>query len=115
MQISSTELANQLQLAKNTVEKYLDLLSKVFVLFKIEGFIRNLRKEITKSSRWYFYDYGIRNGPINNFNRLNIRNDVGDLRENYLASERLKKQHSKKVKTNTYFWRTYDRQELDWL
>jgi hypothetical protein len=108
-------LANQLQLAKNTVEKYLDLLSKVFVLFKIEGFSRNLRKEITKSSRWYFYDNGIRNGIINNFNRLNIRNDVGDLWENYLASERLKKQHYKKVKTNNYFWRTYDRQELDWL
>jgi len=114
-EVSVQELANQLQLAKNTVEKYLDLLSKVFVLFKIEGFSRNLRKEITKSSRWYFYDNGIRNGIINNFNRLNIRNDVGDLWENYLASERLKKQHYKKVKTNNYFWRTYDRQELDWL
>jgi len=87
-------------LAKNTVEKYLDLLSKVFILFKIEGFSRNLRKEITKSRRWYFYDNGIRNGLINNFNRLNIRNDVGDLWENYLASERLKKQHYKKIKTN---------------
>jgi len=114
-EVSVQELANQLQLAKNTVEKYLDLLSKVFILFKIEGFSRNLRKEITKSSRWYFYDNGIRNGLINNFNRLNIRNDVGDLWENYLASERLKKQHYKKVKTNNYFWRTYDRQELDWL
>jgi len=114
-EVSVQELANQLQLAKNTVEKYLDLLSKVFILFKIEGFSRNLRKEITKSSRWYFYDNGIRNGLINNFNRLNIRNDVGDLWENYLASERLKKQHYKKIKTNNYFWRTYDRQELDWL
>lgn len=114
-EVSVQELANQLQLAKNTVEKYLDLLSKVFILFKIKGYSRNLRKEITKSSRWYFYDNGIRNGLINNFNPLNIRNDVGDLWENYLASERLKKQHYKKVKTNNYFWRTYDRQELDWL
>src|SRR5690554_7362764 len=114
-EVSLQELGNQLQLSKNTVERYLDLLSKVFVLFKVEGFSKNLRKEITKSSRWYFYDNGIRNALINNFNTLKMRNDVGDLWENYLAAERVKNQHYKKIKACNYFWRTYDRQELDWV
>lgn len=114
-EVSIQELANQLQLSKNTVSNYLDLLSKVFILFKIEGFSRNLRKEIVKSSRWYFYDNGIRNAIINNFNTLDLRNDVGVLWENYLAYERIKKQNYQKIKTSNYFWRTYDQQELDWL
>ncbi len=114
-EVSIQELANQLQLSKNTVANYLDLLSKVFILFKVEGFSKNLRKEIVKSSRWYFYDNGIRNAVINNFNNLDLRNDVGDLWENYLAYERIKKQQYQKIKTNNYFWRTYDQQELDWL
>lgn len=114
-EVSIQELANQLQLSKNTVANYLDLLSKVFILFKVEGFSRNLRKEIVKSSRWYFYDNGIRNAIINNFNTLDSRNDVGDLWENYLAYERIKKQNYQKIKANNYFWRTYDQQELDWL
>ena len=114
-EVSLQELGNQLNLSKNTVEKYLDLLSKVFVIFKIEGFSRNLRKEITKSSRWYFYDNGIRNAILNNFNTLNNRTDIGDLWENYLASERIKKQHYQKIVKQNYFWRTYDQQELDWL
>ncbi|HMR19147.1 MAG TPA: AAA family ATPase [Sphingobacterium sp.] len=114
-EVSLQELGNHLQLSKNTVERYLDLLTKVFVLFKAEGFSRNLRKEITKTSRWYFYDNGIRNALLNNFNRLHMRSDVGDLWENYLASERIKKQHYHKMKVRNYFWRTYDQQELDWL
>ncbi|MFV5701389.1 ATP-binding protein [Flavobacterium sp. XS2P12] len=114
-EVSLQELANQLQMSKNTVANYLDLLSKVFIIFKVEGFSRNLRKEIVKSSRWYFYDNGIRNGIINNFNRLDSRTDVGDLWENYLAVERVKKQNYLRIKTNNYFWRTYDQQELDWL
>ena len=114
-EVSVQELGNQLQLSKNTVANYLDLLSKVFIIFKVEGFSRNLRKEITKTSRWYFTDNGIRNAIINNFNTLNNRTDVGDLWENYLASERIKKQNYHKIKTNNYFWRTYDQQELDWL
>lgn len=114
-EVSLQELANQLQMSKNTVRNYLDLLSKVFIIFKVEGFSRNLRKEIVKSSRWYFYDNGIRNGIINNFNRLDSRTDSGDLWENYLAVERVKKQNYLKIKTNNYFWRTYDQQELDWL
>lgn len=114
-EVSLQELATQLQMSKNTVANYLDLLSKVFVLFKIEGFSRNLRKEVVKSSRWYFYDNGIRNGVINNFNTIQNRNDIGQLWENYLASERIKKQHYQKIRNNNYFWRTYDQQELDWL
>lgn len=114
-EVSLLELATQLQLSKNTVANYLDLLSKVFILFKVEGFSRNLRKEITKSSRWYFYDNGIRNGIINNFNILENRNDIGALWENYLVSERVKHQNYNKNFTLNYFWRTYDQQELDWL
>jgi predicted AAA+ superfamily ATPase len=114
-EVSLLELATQLQISKNTVANYLDLLAKVFVLFKVEGFSRNLRKEVVKSSRWYFYDNGIRNGIINNFNKIENRNDIGGLWENYLASERIKKQHYEKTRTNNYFWRTYDQQELDWL
>ena len=114
-EVSLQELGNQLQISKNTVERYLDLLSKVFVLYKINGFSRNLRKEITKSSRWYFYDNGIRNALINNFNRLDMRNDTGELWENYIAYERIKKQNYQKLKKENYFWRTYDQQELDWV
>jgi uncharacterized protein len=114
-EVSLQELARQLGISKNTVESYLDLLSKVFVIYKVPGFSRNLRKEITKSNRWYFFDNGIRNAIIGNFTRLETRTDVGALWENYLASERVKYQnYSKKTVTN-YFWRTYDQQELDWL
>lgn len=114
-EVSLQELARQLGISKNTVESYLDLLSKVFVIYKVPGFSRNLRKEITKSNRWYFYDNGIRNAIIGNFTRLDSRTDVGALWENYLASERMKYQsYTQKTVTN-YFWRTYDQQELDWL
>lgn len=114
-EVSLQELGNQLQLSKNTVERYLDLLSKVFVIYKVNGFSKNLRKEITKTSRWYFADNGIRNALIKNFNRLDNRTDTGELWENYLASERIKKQHYRQMVTTNYFWRTYDQQELDWL
>ncbi|MFN3640727.1 MAG: ATP-binding protein, partial [Flavobacterium sp.] len=114
-EVSLQELGNQLKMSKNTVERYLDLLSKVFVVFKVEGFSRNLRKEITKTSRWYFYDNGVRNAILNNFNMLQNRTDIGQLWENYLVSERVKKQHYHKMFKQNYFWRTYDQQELDWL
>ena len=113
--VSLLELGRQIGISKNTVEKYLDLLSKVFVLFKIEGFSRNLRKEITKSSKWYFYDNGIRNALIANFNMPDLRSDTGQLWENFLASERLKHQQYKRLKINNFFWRTYDHQEIDWI
>ncbi len=114
-EVSLQELARQLGISKNTVESYLDLLSKVFVIYKVPGFSRNLRKEITKSNRWYFIDNGIRNAVINNFTRLENRTDVGALWENYLAAERIKNQNYKEKTVSNYFWRTYDQQELDWL
>ena len=114
-EVSLQELARQLGISKNTVESYLDLLSKVFVVYKVPGFSRNLRKEITKSNRWYFYDNGIRNAIIANFSRLDSRTDVGALWENYLASERVKFQNYTQKTVTNYFWRTYDQQELDWL
>lgn len=114
-EVSLQELARQLGISKNTVESYLDLLSKVFVIYKVGGFSRNLRKEITKSNRWYFYDNGIRNCIIGNFNRLEIRTDIGALWENYLASERIKYQNYTQKTVTNYFWRTYDQQELDWV
>jgi hypothetical protein len=114
-EVSLQELARQLGISKNTVERYLDLLSKVFVIYKVAGFSRNLRKEITKSNRWYFCDNGIRNGIINNFTLLENRTDVGALWENYLATERIKYQIYTQQSSTNYFWRTYDQQELDWL
>lgn len=110
---SLNELGGQLGMSKNTVERYLDLLEKVFVVYKVRGFSRNLRKEVTKNHRYFFYDTGIRNALIGNFNLLNVRNDIGQLWENYLVTERMKKGHYSGQATNWYFWRTYDRQEID--
>lgn len=114
-EVSYQELGKQLSISKNTVEKYLDLLSKVFIIHKVEGFSRNLRKEISKSSRWYFYDNGIRNAIVANFNHLVVRNDIGLLWENYMISERIKFQQYNRMIVNNYFWRTYDQQEIDWV
>lgn len=114
-EVSLQELGSQLQMGKNTVERYLDLLSKVFVIFKLRGFSRNLRKEVAKMNRWYFYDNGIRNAIIGNFNRLNLRNDTGELWENYLISERMKYQSYTGMFAANYFWRTYTHQEIDWV
>ncbi|HXK50220.1 MAG TPA: ATP-binding protein [Clostridiales bacterium] len=114
-EVSYHELGNQLSMSKNTVEKYIDLLSKVFIIFKVEGFSRNLRKEISKSPRWYFYDNGIRNTLAANFNELSLRNDTGQLWENYAISERIKFQNANRMTVNNYFWRTYDQQEIDWV
>ena len=101
--------------SKNTVEKYLDLLSKVFIVHKVEGFSKNLRKEISKSPRWYFYDNGIRNAIVANFNPIDLRDDLGLLWENYIISERFKYQNNTGMTVNNYFWRTYDQQEIDWV
>ena len=114
-EVSYQELARQLSIGKNTVERYLDLLSKIFILYKVNGYSRNLRKEISKSSKWYFYDNGIRNAVIANFNPLELRNDTGQLWENYIISERLKQQKYRHITVNNFFWRTYDRQEIDWI
>ncbi|MFN8347008.1 MAG: ATP-binding protein [Spirosomataceae bacterium] len=112
-EVSLLELGNQLEMSKNTVKKYLDLLEKVYVLKKVRGFSKNLRKEITKNSRWYFWDNGVRNAIIGDFKPLAFRNDVGELWENYLMYERLKKNKYAGKHQQTYFWRTYDQQEID--
>jgi len=114
-EVSYTELASSLSMSKNTAERYLDLLEKAFVLQKLSGFSRNLRSEITKNCRYYFLDNGIRNALINNFNPLQLRNDVGELWENYLVLERLKRQEYLGQSANNYFWRTYRQQELDFV
>lgn len=114
-EVSMQELGKQLGISKNTVDRYLDLLSKVFIIFKVQGFSRNLRKEIVKNHRWYFYDNGILNVFLNNFNMPEMRQDVGLLWENYCIAERLKTLAYQKSHANTYFWRTYDQQEIDWI
>jgi len=114
-EVSHNELATQLSMSKTTVEKYLDLLEKTFVLINIRGFSRNLRSEVTKSSRYYFCDNGVRNVLINNFNPLSLRNDIGTLWENYLVMERIKKQNCLRLWSNNYFWRTYDQKEIDFV
>jgi predicted AAA+ superfamily ATPase len=111
--VSFAELGKQLSMSKNTVERYLDLLEKVFVIYRLSGFSRNLRKEITKSQRYFFYDTGVRNALIGNFNPLAVRNDLGELWENYIITERMKRQEYLRKVTNSYFWRTYDKKEID--
>lgn len=112
-EVSTTELATSLALNRSTVERYLDLLEKVFVIFKVNGFSRNLRKEVIKNSRIYFYDNGVRNSLIQNFNPLALRNDVGQLWENFLVMERRKVNQFAGRNVNSYFWRTYDQKEID--
>ncbi len=112
-EVSLNELGNSLDLAKQTVEKYLDLLEKTFVIKKVRGFSRNLRKEVSKTARYYFLDNGVLNSIGNSFNPIKLRNDTGALWENYLFSERLKKQQYHNIYSNNYFWRTYDMQEID--
>lgn len=112
-QVSTVELANNLQLNKGTVERYLDLLSKVFIIYPLTGYSNNLRKEITKSKKWYFFDNGIRNALIGNFNPLELRNDIGQLWEQYMLSERIKYNSYRNYQPQYFFWRTYDGQEID--
>ena len=114
-EVSLNELGNSLGIAKQTVARYLDLLEKAFIIKKIGGFSKNLRKEITKTSRYYFFDNGIRNAIINNFNPIEQRNDIGMLWENFLVMERIKKQHYHQIYSNNYFWRTYDQKEVDFV
>ena len=112
-EVSYDELGTQLGMSKNTVERYLDLLSKVFVVYRVGAFARNIRKEVCKAGKWYFYDNGVRNAILNNFSPLAVRNDVGHLWENYFLSERRKYIHNNLKYIEQYFWRTYDKQELD--
>jgi predicted AAA+ superfamily ATPase len=111
--VSLAEIGRQLGMSKNTVERYLDLLEKVFVIFRLGGFSRNLRKEITKSSRYYFYDSGVRNAVVGMFNPLKLRDDAGRIWENYIVSEMRKHREYQRRSSRFYFWRTYDKKEID--
>lgn len=114
-EVSLSELATNLAIDRETVDRYLDLLGKVFVIFRVHGFSLNLRKEVTKNACYYFFDNGVRNTLIQNFNPLHLRNDVGQLWENYLVMERRKVNAAFQRKANIYFWRTYDQKEIDYL
>ena len=112
-EVSVSELAQNTNLTQSTVENYLDVLEKMFVIFNIRGFSRNLRKEISKTSKYYFFDMGVRNALIRNFNPLSLRGDAGAMFENWVISEKIKKSNNNRDFSNFYFWRTYDQQEID--
>lgn len=114
-EVSYSELSGQLGISKNTVENYLDLLSKVFIVYRVGAYSSNLRKEVSKSSKWFFYDNGIRNAIINDFRLLTLRNDSGLLWENYMISEKIKRNAYKGKHVQYYFWRNYNQQEIDLL
>lgn len=114
-EVSTDELGKQLGVSRNTAERYLDLLQKVFVLYRLGGYSKNLRKEVVKSSKWYFQDNGIRNAVLNDFRPFADRSseERGALWENFIIGERMKRKHNNMAGTNLYFWRTYDQQEID--
>lgn len=114
-EVSYNELANLLGIDKDTVSRYIQLLEKAFIIFTLKPYSKNLRKELGKLRKVYFYDLGIRNSVINNFNKLNLRTDVGALWENFLISERIKYNNNATRIVNTYFWRTYDKKEIDYI
>ena len=112
-EVSLSELAGQLQINVRTVARYLDLFEKSYIIFSLRGYSRNLRKEVTKKAKYYFYDLGMRNAVIENFNDIQIRNDVGQLWENYVFMERKKYREYKHQPANEFFWRTWTGQEID--
>lgn len=112
-EVAVSELAGSLGLSQRTVESYLDILEKMFVLVNIRGFSRNLRKEISKTSRYYFCDVGVRNALIRNFTPLALRGDMGELFENWFVMERIKLADNTRQPKGFYFWRTYDQKEID--
>lgn len=114
-EVSYNELAKLLGENHHTIRNYIELLEKSFVVFRLGSFSRNLRKELSKSFKVYFLDNGIRNSLINNFNPLSQRDDTGALWENFCVTERMKLLHNQRQFPNRYFWRTYDRKEIDYL
>jgi len=114
-EVSYTEVAQLVGVDKNTVEKYIDLLEKSFVVFKLNALSRNVRNEIKKTKKIYFYDTGVRNALIGNFQNFQLRTDKGALWENYLMAERLKFRKYNKMYGFTYFWRTFQQQEIDYI
>lgn len=112
-EVSIAELSKHIALSKQIIEKYLDILEKMFVIVNVRGFSRNLRKEVYKTSKYYFYDTGVRNALIHNFNPLHLRTDSGALFENFFLIERMKQAQNNRAFAQFYFWRTYDQKEID--
>ena len=114
-EVSYSELAQTIGTDNKTVEKYVDLLEKCFIVFRLNGLSRNLRGELKKAKKIYFYDNGVRNAVIQQFMPLSVRNDVGQLWENFFISERIKRNHYTRHYCNIYFWRTQTQQEIDYI
>jgi predicted AAA+ superfamily ATPase len=112
-EVSLSEIGTKIGADYKTVQRYLDLLEKAFVIVRLGGFSRNLRNEITNKSKYYFIDNGVRNSLIAQFNGLSQRNDIGQLWENFIFIERLKHRTYQSIYANIYFWRTYNQQEID--
>ena len=112
-EVSLSEIAAKVGIDTKTVARYIDLFEKSFVIYNLRGFSRNLRTEVTKKGKYFFYDNGIRNAVIANWNDLSLRDDVGKLWENFLFMERMKKRAYDGIYANAYFWRTWDGQEID--
>lgn len=112
-EVSYNELSNLLGIDKSTVENYIDLLEKCYVVFRLSSYNRNLRTEIKRGKKIYFYDNGIRNALISNFSPLDLRNDVGAMWENLMVSERIKRNSYKQSYAQLFFWRTQQQQEID--
>lgn len=112
-EVSLNELAENTSIDVKTVGRYLDLLEKAFIIYRVGAFSRNLRSEIASKSKYYFFDNGVRNAVISQFNSLHYRNDKGQLWENFLMIERLKKRSYKHIHGYSYFWRTYEQREID--
>lgn len=114
-EVSINELGQKLALKQETVNSYIDLLEKSFIVFRLSGFSRNLRKEISKRDKIYFWDMGVRNTLIDNLSSLTFRNDIGGMWENFVVAERLKYLAYNEIYTSSYFWRTYTGAELDYV
>lgn len=112
-EVNYNELAQMVGVDKNTVSSYVDILQKGFVIFKLDSFSKNLRNEIKKNKKIYFYDNGVRNMILGNFNHLELRQDTGALWENFLMAERMKQNVYKATFAKMYFWRTKQQQEVD--
>ena len=112
-EVSTNELANMLQIDNKTIDKYIDLLEKSYVVFRLGGLNRNLRNELKKSKKIYFYDTGVRNAVIQQFAPVQLRNDMGALWENFFIAERKKRNQYDEKFCNSYFWRTNQQQEID--
>jgi hypothetical protein len=114
-EVSYGELAEVIGVDKKTVISYVDILEKAFIIFQLKPFSRNLRNELKKLRKIYFFDNGIRNALVNNFNPISLRQDIGSLWENFMISERVKFNNNNNIDNNIYFWRTHDKKEIDYI